>query len=138
MSTLACLLMVMPCAKQFWACSAETPGRPIPGQAESLLLNLPKPQAALRGTPAELQRQLTERQLEMLSPAECRVGPGEVPDRAAAVVHFASEEAGAPADRTAAPRRHTLLRQHSSKRELLDGARSAVSGDDLPPETAHR
>ena len=125
--------MVMPCAKQFWACSAETPERPIPGQAESLLPSLPKPQAALQGTPAKLQRQLTEGQLEKFSPAKCRAGPGEVPDGAAAIVHFASEEACVPAKRTTAPHR-----QHSSMRKLPVGARLAASGDDRSQGTAPR
>ena len=75
--------------------------------------------------------------LDKLSPAKCRVQPGGAVDRAAAVVHFAAEDAGMPADRTAAPRRQ-LLRQHSSMCDLLAGARPAVSGDEMPHETAHR
>ena len=62
-------------------------------------------QAALHGTAAKLQQQLTEGRPDKLSSAKRRAGPGGAADRAAAVVHFASGEAGVPADRTALPRR---------------------------------
>ena len=78
---------------------------------------------------AMLQRQLTKGRIDKCSPATCR---------STAVVHFASEEAGVLADRTASPHMQLLLRQPSSMRKLLVDAGPAASADDMPPGTAHR
>ena len=94
------LLLVSPCAKQSWGCSAD----PWPARHRELVpVKQPELQAALLGTSAELQRQLAEGQPDKRSPATCRAGPDGAADRAAAEVHFASEAAGVPANRTAAP-----------------------------------
>ena len=113
MSTLACLLMVVPGAKQFWGCSAMTDGKLTPDQSNRGKPASKPPRAA--GCAARHNcidaAELTEWQHDKLSPFKCRDRPGGAADRAAAVVHFASEEAGVPADRTAAPRRqlHDLV-----------------------------
>ena len=103
---LACPLDLMPCAKQYRCCSAGPHEWLTSGQPEVLPRSQPEPQAVLQSAAAKLQQQLAEGQLDRLSPAKRRAGPGGAADRAAAAVHFSSEgEAGMPAKRTAGPRR---------------------------------
>ena len=83
----------------------------------------------LQGTAALMPQQLTEGQTEKLSPCSCRAGPGGAADRAAAVVHFASDEAGVPADRTALPRRplHGLALRSSIAGRVADAGSASPS-----------